>query len=116
MLFRCRLECTGIKTLDRDTTIIAVQRCQRFRQGTDRIDRRPAIHAGMQVAVGAVYHKLRRRHAAQDGGDGRRIAVPLAGITHQDEVAGDLFAALFQEARQAGAAGFLFAFEHDGNF
>ena len=106
-----------------DAAVLVLQLAQDFRQRVDRVQRGPAIQAGVQIAVGGLQGHLGVGHAAQAGGDGGGLDVPHAGVADQRHVRDqvglvrpqervevdrtDLFLALDQhgDARRDAAAG-----------
>ena len=98
-----------------DRAVGVVQVGEDARQHADRIDRRAAVDAGMQVAVGRVDRHLLERQAAQHGGDRRRFGVPHPGVADQRQVGLQRFGVGGEERRQRHRAGLLLALEQHGD-
>ena len=79
----------------------------------DRVQHRPAIHARMQIAGGALHGELGRGEAAQHGGDLGGLRVEQVRVTDQREIRLELVPVLGQEGNDRGRAAFLLAFEQD---
>ena len=69
----------------------------------------------MQVAVGRLQGHLHIGHAAQPGGDRRRVDVPHAGVADQRQVGREFALVGGQERLQVGAADFLLALDQHGD-
>ena len=74
---------------------------------------RRAVEARMQVAVGGVDEDLLGAEAAQAGGDGGGFLVPHVGVADHGDIGAQFVRRGIEEARQVGAARFLFAFQQD---
>ena len=81
---------------------------QHFAKHTDRVDRRPAVHAGMQILVGAGDRDLHGGHAAQHGADRWGVAVPHAGIANQGHIRRQLLLVGLQKRDQRRRTAFFF--------
>ena len=68
-----------------------------FGECANRVHCRATIHARVQVAIGPLDDEFRRGNTAQNRRYRRCVAVPLAGVADEHEVAGDLVAALSPE-------------------
>ncbi len=98
-----------------DSSVVVVQIGQDVRQGPDRVHRRAAVVAGVQIPAGPRDDHFRRRQPAQHQCDAGCILVPLRGITNEREISRHLLAVLGEEARQARRTALLLAFEQDGH-
>ena len=65
----------------------------------------------MKIARGAGEDEFIADEAAQHGGDGGRVLVPLARVADEHEIAFQLFAVGFEKGRKRGRAAFLFALD-----
>ena len=83
------------------------------RHDMDRIDRGPAIAAGMQVAVGPRDHDLFEHEAAQHRRDGRCRGIPHAGVADEREVGPQRVAFRRDEGRERRRTRLLLPFEQD---
>ena len=98
-----------------DRAVGVVQVGEDARQDADRIDRRAAVEAGMEVAVGGVDRHLLEREAAQHGGDRRRLGVPHLGVADQRQVRLQRLGVGGEEGGQGDRAGLLLALEQHGD-
>jgi hypothetical protein len=81
----------------------------------DRVARRAAEEAGMQVAIGAGDLHLEIGEAAQAGGDGRGGTVPHGGVADQHHVAAEFFAVGRDPFGKPLRAALLGALDEDGD-
>ena len=100
-----------IEARQRDATVRIAQRRQDVDQQMQRVARRVAIQAGMQVAVGAGDDDLLADQAAQHGGDRRYAVFEHVGVADQGDVGAQLVAVGVEERAQARSAALLLAFE-----
>ena len=80
-----------------------------------RIARRAAEHAGMQIPVGAGDLDVLIDQPAQRGGDRRRVGVPHGGIADQRQVELELGGIVAHEFEQMRRTAFLLALDHHGD-
>jgi hypothetical protein len=99
----------------RDAPLVVVQRAENAGQHTDRVLRRAAEQAGMQVTTGGGDAHLVIDEAAQRSGDRRRFRVPHRGVAHQHEVGGEVGLVLFEEGAKMRRADFLLALDQHGD-
>ena len=104
-----------VKAGQRHRAVGIMQIGEDAREHADRIDRRAAVKARMQVAVGAAQDHFFEHQAAQHGGDRRRLLVPHAGVANQHDVGFELAGVLGHEGGQRGRAGFLLAFKQNAD-
>ena len=94
-----------------DAALRIVQPAQDAGQRVDRVQRRAAEQAGMQVALRGVQRQLHIHHAAQPGGDGGGVDVPHAGVADDRDVGGQRVPVLGQERLEVEAAHLLLALD-----
>src|SRR5690606_12272973 len=100
---------------DRDTSVLVMESSQHVREHADRIGGWTAIESGVQIALCTRTDDLGGSQSAQHERDAWRILVPLRGVADEGVVAPDFVGVLLEEARQAGRARFLLAFEKHCN-
>ena len=100
---------------DGDAAIVVPQRAEDLGQEAQRILRRAAEQAGMQVAVGAGDLDVLIDQPAQRGGDRRRLGVPHGGIADQRQVELELGGIVAHELEQMLRAALLLALDHGGD-
>ena len=98
-----------------DAAVVVPYGAENFRQQPDRVLRRAAEHAGMQVAVGAGDLHVLIDQSAQRGGDRRRLGVPHGGVADQRQVELELVGIVAHELEQMLRAAFLLALDHGGD-
>ena len=99
----------------RDAAIGVVQAGQHVGQHMQRVARGAAIHARMQVAIGAGDGDFLADQTAQRHRDRRMAAAPHVGVADKRQIGGQLLRIGGHERRQVGAARFLLAFEQHGD-
>ena len=98
-----------------DRAVGVVQVGEDARQHADRVDRRAAVDAGMEVAVGGLDRHFLEHEAAQHGGDRRRLRVPHLGVADERQIGLQRLGVGGEEGGQRGRAGLLLALEQDGD-
>ena len=81
----------------------------------DRVLRRAAEHAGVQIAVGACDFDVLIDQPAQRGGHRRRLGVPHGGVADQRQVELELGGVVAHEFEQVLRAALLLALDHGGD-
>jgi hypothetical protein len=92
-----------------------MHRSKNFAEHAQRVLRRAAEQAGMQVAVGAGEPHLLIDQPAQRRGDRRCLLVPHAGVADQRQVELELVGIVADEIKQVLGAALLFALDHHGD-
>ena len=98
-----------------DAAVVVVHGGENAREHADRVLRRAAEQAGMQVAVGAGELDLLVDQPAQRGRHHRRLRIPHAGVADQREVELELVGIVLDEAEQVLRAALLLALDHHGD-
>ena len=93
-----------IEIRDRHAPVRVVKPGENVREDVERIARRAAEHARVQVAVGGTDRHLLADQAAQHDGDGAALAAPHAGVADQRDVGAELVGIRLEEGDQARAA------------
>ena len=104
-----------VEARDGDLAVLVVHVGQNFRQHPDRVLRRAAEQAGVQVAVGAGQVDLLVEQAAQRGRHHRGLGIPHAGVADQREVELELVGVVLDETEQVVRAALLLALDHHGD-
>ncbi len=91
--------------------VAILERAQNLRDGLNRIGRRAAVHAGMQIVTGAFDEQLGIHHAAQTHADGGQLRREHFGIADHRGIGFQARGPGLDVLFDVLAAGFLFAFE-----
>ncbi len=92
---------------------LVVQPGDDARQHPDRVHRRAAIHARMQIQIRAGDGHFLAQQPAQRGGDAGGVGVEQAGVADQRQIGGQFGGVLLHERHQRGRAGFLLALQEE---
>jgi hypothetical protein len=84
--------------------VLVVQRGENLGENAQRIERRPAIEAGMQIARRAAHGDFGEGEAAQEGGDGGRLRIQLPGVADEADIGFEFLAVAGEEGGEAWAA------------
>ncbi len=104
-----------VEAVERDPPGVVMQVGQHFRQHVDRVGRKPAIHARVQIAACRLHDHLFGKQPAQLSSDRWHTAVEQGGIADHRHVGLQLGGVRLHERHQRGRARFLLAFEEDGD-
>ena len=100
---------------DEDVAVLVLELGQNLRQGHEGIGRRAAVHAGVQIGLGAAHFKLGVDHAAQAHAQGGQAGRKELGIGDQGKVRLQLGRLGGDKARNSLPSHLLFAFEQDAH-
>lgn len=106
---------TVVEMRNGDAPLIVVQTGNNLAHDADRVDGNAAIHAGMQVDVGALDGEFLAQKPAQHGHDGGCFAFEQSCIADQRDVGPQFVCVVFHEGHKAGRSAFLFALKEKGD-